>query len=148
MGDRCTGQCCKSFFLPFSPIELRRLYKAALAAEPGDVQVWYREDGTEMRTWYDRNEVLKIGSMVVHLGFFTDRTADKHPTGDVMTDGHYYTCKHFEAATGNCLNYENRPLMCSDFPYSKPCPHEDRCRWDVARAGLHPPKPEVQRAAI
>jgi Fe-S-cluster containining protein len=32
------------------------------------------------------------------------------------TYDHYYTCKHHCGLTNNCLNYENRPIMCRSFP--------------------------------
>ncbi len=107
MGDRCTGQCCRAFFLPYSPEALD-----ALAARQPD------------------EETLQVHGMVVHLGLF-----DVNPAGGLNpVPCHYYTCKHFDEPSGNCGIYETRPKMCRDFPYGKPCPFPD-CGWDDVVAG-------------
>lgn len=51
-------------------------------------------------------DALKVWNMVIPLG---------HDN---------YNCIHHDAATGNCLNYENRPDMCSQFPYGRQCPRQ------------------------
>ena len=33
----------------------------------------------------------------------------------------FFTCRHFDEATRNCLIYETRPAMCRDYPYGKQC---------------------------
>lgn len=102
MTDRCTGHCCRLFTLSFSPDEL-----AAAAAAPGASE-----------------ELKKIASMVVYAGkgkpaAFGVRVNDLH---DV--DGHRYNCRHLQA-DGNCGDYDNRPAMCSDYPYGRPCGYAD-----------------------
>lgn len=93
--SRCTGHCCKNFWLPLSPMEVA--FQGKLA-DHGKSR-WNLED------------MKKIRDMVVYL------RPDKEK-------GHRYTCKHFDASTGNCTNYTNRPTMCANFPYGKPCPYK------------------------
>lgn len=55
------------------------------------------------------------------------------PTGEVTSWGdHVYRCKAYVG--GECSIYHQRPTMCLDFPYGRPCPYPD-CTWDAARAG-------------
>lgn len=35
------------------------------------------------------------------------------------------TCRHFDAGSGRCRAYEQRPRMCSRFPYGRPCPYPE-----------------------
>lgn len=66
----------------------------------------------------------------------SEEFGDKVVDGDVISDmlipltdyepfnsegqiKYFYTCKHFDGK--NCTNYENRPLMCSDYPYGGNC---------------------------
>jgi Fe-S-cluster containining protein len=50
--------------------------------------------------------------------------------------GHYYSCKHHDEASGNCLNYADRPNMCSSFPFygnpRKRCEYKE-CTWEDGR---------------
>lgn len=60
-------------------------------------------------------DIDKIRDMVIYLGHYKRaKMADSE---------HHYTCRHHDAATGNCLDYENRPRMCSSFPNDRPCPY-------------------------
>lgn len=90
--SRCTGHCCKSFWLPTSPIELAHQAKRAKLR----------------KSKFDQDDCLKIADMVIYQR--------PHEKG-----GHRYTCKHFDAISGNCTNYENRPKMCSEYPYGSKC---------------------------
>lgn len=63
----------------------------------------------------------------------------------VPTDGPddgrpWYTCKHFDRENGTCLNYADRPEMCSRFPYNMTCSYQgyQGCRWIPGKYGLHP----------
>lgn len=55
----------------------------------------------------------KIQDMVVPLGDYEPYTSDSGYTR------YFYTCRHFDGK--NCNNYENRPFMCSDYPYGRKC---------------------------
>lgn len=34
----------------------------------------------------------------------------------------WYTCKHLDEASGDCIQYESRPRMCRNHPGQKQCP--------------------------
>jgi Fe-S-cluster containining protein len=95
MGDRCTGHCCERFYLPNTPGELENIAKCA---EKGDATV--------------AKEFRKVADMVIFL------RRDDHK------GVYHYTCKHFDVATRNCTDYEDRPRMCRSFPNDRPCPYE------------------------
>lgn len=120
-GTRCSGHCCKRFPLPFGPVELWTEYLEVRASDKV--------------VRHDPVEIVKVAEMVVYLG------ATYAPPGAIFHNGttikHYYTCRYHDAATGDCKNYENRPNMCSDYPYGQPCEHGNACTWDEARNGTH-----------
>lgn len=106
MGDRCTGHCCRRFYLPLKPEELARAFEAH---QRGEVN-------------YDQIEL--VAPMVVSL--------EPHESGT----GHWYTCRHLNVMTGDCTNYENRPRLCSGYPdYGQGggCSYAE-CTWDEMRA--------------
>jgi Fe-S-cluster containining protein len=112
----CNGQCCRRFFLPISPEEL----KAEAAKEKSHYQ-----------------EVKFIADMVIFLG-----TSELDVNGDPLADrpffprndegkaiGHYYTCKHHDSNTGLCTIYDRRPEMCRRYPYGRKCEYRG-CEFD------------------
>ena len=94
---RCTGGCCRKFYLPYTPVEIG---SAVLKARAG-------KDSLE--------DIEQIGTMLIYLGIFVGPQRD---TGDPH-GGHYYTCKHFDGA--DCKIYDRRPRMCSRYPDSGKC---------------------------
>lgn len=34
---------------------------------------------------------------------------------------YFYVCRHFDRVARRCTDYENRPRMCSEYPYGNPC---------------------------
>jgi len=127
---RCSGHCCRSFYLRFSPEQLK---------------AW--ADGSQPHT-YKPEEIKKVADMVIHLGPADDPNTNRPVLADRLGNvipnqadgGHYYTCKHHNTATGNCDNYENRPDMCRDYPYQDRCRYK-ACTWE---AGKNPPIPAKQ----
>jgi Fe-S-cluster containining protein len=104
--DRCTGHCCRQFFLPFTPAQL---VKHALTRF--------------VRPRFKPEEIAKVAAMAVYLG-------------DRSDGAHMYTCRHLNVITGDCMDYENRPDVCRDYPYEDVCMHAAKgCTWDAARAG-------------
>ena len=88
---RCSGDCCRSFTLPVSPMELAfGLKKIARGIKTG---------------WTDFEQ---IANMVIFLRNGTSEHGDRQ---------WHYTCKNLDRATGNCTVYETRPKMCKDYPY-------------------------------
>lgn len=92
MADRCTGHCCEDFILPLSPSELH----------------------TRVEEHKDNDLIAR---MVLYKGKY--RAVDRNFPGE--PEAHHYTCRHFDKATRNCAIYEQRPDMCRDHPYNKPC---------------------------
>lgn len=92
MADRCTGHCCEDFILPRSPEELHT------------------------RTTGHKDDNL-IARMVLYLGKYRAENQN-YPGG---SEGHHYTCRYFDKATRDCTIYEERPDMCRDAPYNRPC---------------------------
>ncbi len=110
--ERCSGGCCKSFSLPQSPIELKFQLRVAKLARQRDLELM------PLGPDYRVDEIEKINDMVIFIRADSNKqmARDKdRPRARVYR----YTCKHFDTKTNNCMNYENRPRMCSDFPYGK-----------------------------
>lgn len=101
--SRCTGHCCKSFWLPLSPMEFSFQSKKLGLGKPIK---WISE------------EFRKISEMVIF-----QRPNDNG-------SGYRYTCKYFDTKTNNCINYKNRPDMCRDYPYGGTCKYKG-CTLDV-----------------
>jgi len=117
MSDRCTGHCCRRFPLSASLEEIREDLARVARGEP-------HRYGTP-------RDAAFILDMVVPL----ERSAV--PDGHVGEPRQYYTCRHL-LATGDCGVYEQRPLMCSDYPYEGGRCHHPECTWDDGR---NPPIP-------
>lgn len=101
--SRCTGHCCRRFPLPISLEELR---ERQAQPNPGPGVVYARpkvQDGD-----YIADMLIALGD-----GF--------HTNGEKCW---YFTCRHHDVHTGNCLAYESRPAMCKDYPYGHPCQHD------------------------
>ena len=117
---RCTGHCCRSFYLPFSPVEIKQHYYATL----------YREAGNSLEP--DEGQYLvdfeTIGDMVIPLGYhernplFGDEAEVDGPDGAAW----FYTCRHYR--DGDCSIYDKRPAMCEDYPYELECDYRDCTR--------------------
>lgn len=137
-GDRCTGDCCRRFYLPYSPQELDDWYGRWLAA---------LAEGKAG----DDTEIHLIAPMVRFVGlgpgpaFRADESIESYdPVVAEKTDEdgtvvaatplhHYYTCVNL-GPTGDCGIYERRPRMCREYPYSRPCQYAG-CTSTAARAG-------------
>ena len=60
------------------------------------------------------NKVDPDGAKLVAMLIPLDRVTGGQPL---------FTCRHWNAETKRCMDYENRPGMCSDYPYySGRCP--------------------------
>ena len=97
--SRCTGHCCKRFPLPENLDYIKAHRNPDAAREAGDGMPW-----------------LYGGEKLAEMLIFIEVGA--------YSDGRpcfFFTCKHHDTATGDCMDYANRPPMCSDYPYGKPC---------------------------
>ena len=63
----------------------------------------------QTKEWQDKYvDGEEIAAMVIPLNAVPSRIKS-----------YYYTCKHFDGK--NCTNYEDRPSMCSNYPYDGKC---------------------------
>lgn len=105
---RCTGHCCERFTLPFTSIEEMR-EQHAQRIESGGVGF---QDGD-----FILDMLIKLPEQ--------DTDVDGAPLKpDDATRHRFYTCRHHDKATGNCTVYEQRPRMCSGYPYKKECRYQ------------------------
>lgn len=99
---RCTGHCCEKFW--FGP----GMYAAMERnIQSGPMNAVYRD------SVYIKDMLVKLPPQI--LG------KNGEPVVQGQADS-YYTCKHYDVATGNCGAYEERPAMCRDYP-SYGCAH-------------------------
>jgi Fe-S-cluster containining protein len=86
----------------------------------------YPCDGTWERAHERWRDVQKAADMLIPLG--KHKRNPIHPQRQDDRDDirvNFFTCKYFDGETRNCLDYEDRPRMCSSFPNSQStCPYE------------------------
>lgn len=119
MADRCTGKCCEMFHLPHSPLRIKA-HARAITNKSGTAYVY--ENGKRTRV-----NQLQDGEMITSMVEFIEsmpKDADK-PDGDMI---YWYSCKNWDAKSGDCTVYETRPRMCRQYPYGKACAY-DGCTW-------------------
>ena len=92
-----TAVCCRRFTLLYSPEELKK--KSYLA------------------------DFDKIINMLIYIGYLAENVLGE-PT---EYHQHHYTCKHLDKEKGACIIYEQRPAMCSGFPYNTECDLKKQC---------------------
>lgn len=131
--DRCTGHCCREFWLGFSPEELMGAYHRWQQGGRG-------ERATMSGTSQERElaEIHLIAPMVIHLGYTDQDPRRVNPTdADLKGEkikGHRYRCKHWDSKTGDCTIYDIRPVMCRDYPgRGKGCNYA-ACTWRSRKA--------------
>ena len=108
---KCGGHCCRDFTLPLSPMEIEHQRRKFVLGKG-----------------HFFTDMDKIADMVVYLGEWHETPQNNH-RGETKSHRraakfrhvHHYTCKHHNAATGDCMNYKNRPGMCSEYPYERAC---------------------------
>ncbi len=77
-------------------------------------------EATKAGTLLDGPRVLDI---IVPIGYDDSR----YPTNDA--DGVIYTCRVWDPRTRRCTEYDQRPPMCSNYPYGRDC---EWCTFDPA----------------
>lgn len=118
MADRCSGHCCRQFFLPFTPRELVKLQLTRV-----------------VRLRFKPEEIRKVAAMAVYLG-------------NNERGSHMYTCRHLNVISGDCMNYEDRPDVCREYPYGERCMHADAgCTWNDAASCTVPRPPMPAKPA-
>jgi len=99
----CVGTCCVAFFLPYKKDEFEN--RAT------------KKDASD--------EIRKVNDMIIPVTNSTVRRR-RNKFGMALgirkeNEGHYFKCKHWDEETKLCNDYENRPVMCRDYPYDKVC---------------------------
>ena len=100
---RCVSACCNPVALPYTPTEAA--LNNGLAA---DERVWVRDDLTRLPTseGLRRAPWLRGIDMVAKIG------------GEfVRMNPVFYECRHYDAGANRCTNYDDRPAVCSDYPW-------------------------------
>ena len=120
MSERtCDGHCCAAFYLPVPHEEMTAKHMCRF------------RDGAY------------IAAMVLPLT--ADAAAERlgHGWPDTSEARHnLYTCRFWDHRTRLCVAYDDRPAMCRDYPYGKPCEHG--CDYQVS----HPKRVRKQYAAV
>lgn len=105
----CSGKCCAVFNFPRTPEELLQ-----------------RDDP----------ESQFIGNMLIPLDRegglarcekFEIDPPEGYGLVEWLDAADRYTCRHWDEDTRLCGVYEERPRMCRDYPYDKPCQHDCNC---------------------
>ncbi len=140
---RCIGECCLNFQIAHGLSQRSLLVTAfnaldAVEAAEAELLILERDYPDDMRTKRERarseiqrrnaHDNARIASMLRPV-VGEPRTKVSIRNKAWFTDeDHVYTCVHF--VEGNCTAYEERPLMCSDYPYGKTCEHGEACGWE------------------
>jgi Fe-S-cluster containining protein len=94
----CPGHCCVAFYLPTPHDRV-----AEMADEMKDGEM--------------------IADMVIPLTLSeANERLERFGAGreyEPASEGHVYTCRHFDDETRLCTIYEQRPEMCRDYPYAQ-----------------------------
>lgn len=110
----CATSCCERFELAFSLEEIL--------------------ESVESKRFED---VDKVADMLIPLDGgkpVSWHAATGKPYPQDGKNRYHYTCKHFDTETRRCTNYENRPAMCSKYPYGRKCEYAN-CNVDCEKVG-------------
>ncbi len=112
MGMRCTGHCCRTLQICWSPGQLKEAYLAKLADDFG-----FTYEGV----WtFEIADILTMYPMLTNVG--RAKAGDVVEGRVIQHDCYLYTCLH-HMPCGDCAIYQQRPGMCSGFPYGDTCPY-------------------------
>lgn len=100
----CPGHCCAAFHLPRTISEMRKNPNRIFDGEQiADMIIPLTPK--EARERYER---------------FAGKPTNAFPW---KWRGHHFTCKNWDEETRLCRIYEDRPMMCRDYPYGQECQH-------------------------
>lgn len=107
MSDRCTGDCCALFYIPYSVEEI--------------------QEGAVTGRWGEDSAML--ADMLIPKDYVPERRDIEL----ARWSGYTMTCKHFDG-TG-CTVYESRPGMCRRYPNDGRCFYKG-CTFDEVKGQL------------
>lgn len=141
MSDRCTGHCCRSFFLPFSYNELRRAWaaQARSRARGGEPVPWVDDRGNTLYRLGADWDLETLVPRLIPLGAHSQNPVSAGDGGFAPDRlGNFYRCSALQP-NGDCGIYARRPKLCANYPYGTACSYKD-CSWDTR--GVPPALPE------
>lgn len=109
--NRCPGLCCSSISLPFSLQELRALDPDEYGIDPHTYS-WATTDLTPLTD--EQVEQRAPWSFEAPEG--------TEIRGYGGRPRHFYSCAHWDTATGLCGIWEDRPPLCDAYPWSRGVP--------------------------
>ncbi len=120
---RCLGHCCEEFVLSGDSLE--------------SILGFLRE-GRGLDGPYIADMVVPIRPLVAGAKLPNGTEVTHEEAGDGCI-GWVFTCRHFDSVSRQCQAYAERPAMCRDYPYRKPCKYSG-CTWQAGKNGTYPPK--------
>ena len=108
----CTGACCSVFVLHYNPQEIRS-------------QASHIHEGQYIAAMVEPLTLDAAAQRCADYGL--EWPASIHSAGPIeeIAD-RLYTCRFWDERTRGCVQYANRPEMCSSYPYRRKCLH---CGW-------------------
>jgi Fe-S-cluster containining protein len=101
----CTGACCAVFIYP----------------DPADIERFARmEDGAFIADMLIPLDLVSAAERMEKFGFsyWADQSLFDWDGRNLSGDGRrLMTCKHWDQESGLCGVYDNRPMMCREYPY-------------------------------
>lgn len=123
------GKCCNPIQLSYTPAQLKAAGPMALEHYEDYEFVLTALERIPYREGIEKLPHLRQPGIVFH-------GLDKKPTMSVA----FYKCKYYDEENLRCSNYENRPPMCSGYPWygkapkpTRPLPYECSFNEDVGR---------------
>lgn len=102
MADYCVkcGDCCEIAFLPWTKTDMRRkLIEGDFSSENSQADVKFI-----LKYWTRLNKKESHDRLYEIMGYHT-------------SDKYLYTCQKFNRETRECEAYDERPPVCSNFPW-------------------------------
>lgn len=103
------GRCCDPVVLPYTQNEIRRLLPGYGLIEDENRR-FVLEDLTPIRP---RRRGLEMVSDYMAEGA---KSSALHLGEPMILFSHFYECRWYDRETRQCLNYDDRPPMCREFP--------------------------------
>lgn len=116
---KCSGHCCKVFYLPYSFDEMNHFKRLSSLGKTKEEKV---------------KDLFKIANLIIPVRAESCKTyaiensliySSSRKSSHMYNVMYYYTCKNYDAIKHKCLDYENRPSMCSKYPYMRQCYYRD-----------------------
>lgn len=105
------GGCCDPVALPLSPLEISQLTEDE--CDSPLTYRWLTQDLTVIK----RREGLQRANYMSQGGKSMRVTKGIGKTETEIVYTMFYECRHYDAENRECTNYENRPPMCSGYPW-------------------------------